>query len=76
MVKNLPTVHMCVQSLGWEDAQQQKLTTHSSNLAGDIPWEEEPGGLQSLGLLSRTQLSTHAPYLALRELELRCGWPG
>ena len=49
VLKNLPTMQMCVRSLGWGDPQQQKLTTLSSNLAGDIPWTEEPGGLQSLG---------------------------
>ena len=34
--------------------------THSSMLAWRIPWTEEPGGLQSTGLHSQTQLSTHA----------------
>ena len=32
---------------------------HSSFLAWEIPWTEEPGGLQALGSQSRTQLSTH-----------------
>ena len=31
-------------------------------LQWEIPWTEEPGGLQSMGLQSRTQLSTHAPF--------------
>ena len=33
------------------------MATHSSTLAWKIPWTEEPGGLQSMGLLSRIQLS-------------------
>ena len=47
-----------VQSLGWEDPLEKEMTTHSSILAWDIPWTEEPGGLQSTGLhKSQTQLS-------------------
>ena len=41
---------MWVQSLGWEDLLEKKMATHSSILAWEIPWTEEPGGLQSLGL--------------------------
>ena len=37
-------------SLGWEDPPQEEITTHSSILAWRIPWTEEPGGLQSLGM--------------------------
>ena len=33
------------------------MATHSSTLAWKIPWTEEPGGLQSMGSLSRTRLS-------------------
>ena len=36
-------------SLGWEDALEEGMTTHSSILAWIIPWTEEPGGLQSMG---------------------------
>ena len=39
-----------VQSLGWEDLLEKETATHSSNLAWEIPWTEEPGSLQSLGL--------------------------
>ena len=39
-----------VQSLGWEDPPEEGMTTHSSTLAWRIPWTEEPGGLQSMGL--------------------------
>ena len=41
---------MWAQSLGWEDPLQEGLATYSSTLAWRIPWTEEPGGLQSLGL--------------------------
>ena len=41
---------MQVQSLGWEDPLEKEMATHSSILAWRIPWTEEPGGLQSLGL--------------------------
>ena len=36
-----------VQCLGWEDPLEEEMATHSSNLAWEIPWTEEPGGLQS-----------------------------
>jgi len=39
-----------VQSLGWEDPLEEGMATHSSILAWRIPWTEEPGGLQSMGL--------------------------
>ena len=38
-----------VQSLGGEDPLEKEMTTHSSILAGKIPWTEETGGLQSMG---------------------------
>ena len=41
---------MRVWSLGREDALAEGIATHSSVLAWRIPWTEEPGGLQSLGL--------------------------
>ena len=51
MVKNLPAVQETqVRSLGGEDPLEKGMTTHSSVLAGRIPWTEEPGGLQSTGL--------------------------
>ena len=52
MVKRLLTVRETrVQSLGWEDPLEKEMATHSSILAWRIPWTEEPGGLQSVGLL-------------------------
>ena len=38
-----------VQSLGWEDSLEKEMATHSSILAWEILWTEEPGGLQSMG---------------------------
>ena len=40
---------MQVQSLGWEDTLEKEMATHSSILAWEIPWTEEPGELQSMG---------------------------
>ena len=37
-----------VQSLGWEDPLEEKTAPCSSILAWEIPWTEEPGGLQSV----------------------------
>ena len=50
MVKNPPTMQeMWVQSLGQEDPREKKMATQSSILAWEMPWTEEPGGLQSMG---------------------------
>ena len=50
MVKNLPAMHEThVQSLGREDPLEKEMATHSCTLAWEIPWAEEPGGLQSMG---------------------------
>ena len=51
MEKNLPAMQETqIQSLGWEDALEKGMATHSSILAWKIPWIEEPGKLQSMGL--------------------------
>ena len=48
MVKNPPAKQeMQVLSLGQEDRLKEEMATHSSILAWEIPWTEEPGGLQS-----------------------------
>ena len=48
---------MRVLSLGQEDLLEEGMATHFSILAWTIPWTEEPGGLQSMGLQkNRTQL--------------------
>ena len=44
------TQEMWVQSLGWEDPLEKEKAIHSSILAWEIPWTEEPGGLQCMGL--------------------------
>ena len=51
LVKNLTAMQKIqVQSLGWEDPLKEEMATHPSILAWRIPWTEEPGGLQSMGL--------------------------
>ena len=50
MVKNLPAMQETgVRSLGRENSLEEEMATHSSILAWEIPWREEPGGLQSMG---------------------------
>ena len=44
------TQEIWVQSLGQEDPLEEEMATHSSILAWKVPWTEEPGGLQSIGL--------------------------
>ena len=53
-VKRLPTMwETQVRALGQEDLLEKEMAPHSSILAWRIPWTEEPGGLQSMGLQSR-----------------------
>ena len=50
-VKRLSTMQETqVQSLGWEDPLEKEMAIHSSTIAWKIPWTEEPGRLQSMGL--------------------------
>ena len=50
-VKCLPAMRETrVRSLGWEDPLEKEMAIHSSTLAWKIPWTEEPGRLQSMGL--------------------------
>ena len=50
VVKNLRAIQKSqVRSLGREDPLEKGMATHSSILAWEIPWTEEPGGLQSMG---------------------------
>ena len=50
-VKHLPTTwEIWVQSLGREDPLEKEMAPHSNTLAWRIPWREEPGRLQSIGL--------------------------
>ena len=51
MVKRLPAVQETrVWSLGWEDPMEKEMATYCITLAWKIPWMEEPGRLQSMGL--------------------------
>ena len=51
IVKNPPAMQKTwVRSLGQEDPLEKEMATHSSILAWEIPWTEEPGGLHSIGL--------------------------
>ena len=46
----LPVQETCVHSPGWEDPLEKGMATHPRIPAWRIPWTEEPGGLQSMGL--------------------------
>ena len=48
VVKNLP-VNTGDAGLGWEGPLEKEMATHSSILAWEVTWTEEPGGLQSMG---------------------------
>ena len=51
MVKNLPAIQeVWIQSLGHVDPLKKEMAAHSSILAWRVPWTEEPGRLQSMGL--------------------------
>ena len=51
MIKNPPAMQETwVQSLGWEDSLEKEMASHSSIFAWRIPWTEEPGRIQSMGL--------------------------
>ena len=50
MVKYLPAMpETWVRSLGRKDALEKEMATHSAILVWEIPWTEEPGGLQFIG---------------------------
>ena len=78
MVKNLLAVQETwFWTLGWEDPLEKGVTTYSSILAWRIPWTEEPGGLQSMGLQgvrqdwatnTHTHTHTHTATYWLRNL--------
>ena len=68
-VENLPAMQETwVQSLGWEDLLEKEMATHSSIVAWKIPWREEPGRLQSMGLQRAT--SVHFPSLLPTQVSL------
>ena len=59
---------MQVRSLGWEDALEKEIATHSSILAWKIPWTEEPDRLQFMGL---QKVSDITEQLTLSLLDLK-----
>ena len=57
-----------LRSLGWEDPLEEEMATHSSILAWEVPWTEEPGGLESMGVIkSQTRRSTPQDIFGQRE---------
>ena len=56
---HLPMQETWVQSLGWEDLLEKGMAIHSSILAWRIPWTEEPGRLQSMGLQKSDNSISH-----------------
>ena len=59
---------MLVRSLGQEDPLEKGVAMYSSVLAWEIPWTEDPGGLQSTGSQkSQTQLSTSTQYPVIEQ---------
>ena len=68
---------MPVWSLGLEDPLEEEIATHSSILAGIIPWAEELGRLQFMRLQSQDWVNKHAPvrYLILENvLKINCSF--
>ena len=61
-----------VCSLGREDPLEKEMATHPSSLAWEIPWTEEPGGLWSTGLQSRTGLSATTQNCVLKTTGIQC----
>ena len=70
-VKRLSTMQETrVQSLGWEDPLEKERAIHSSPLAWKIPWTEEPGSLQSMGLQRVGHDFTSLHFKELKDLYL------
>ena len=66
-----------VQSLDQEDSPERETATHSSILAWEIPWTDEPGGLPSMGsqrvgydLVTKTTTIPNTPYQCSRNFNL------
>ena len=68
---SLPMQERWVQSLGWEDPLEKEMATHSSFLAWEIPWTEDPGELQSM----RSQRVRYG-WLNSKSYELFGEWAG
>ena len=70
-VKHLPAMwETGVRFPRWEDPLEKEMASHSSTLAWKIPWEEEPGKLQSMGF----QRVAHDCAISLLRAGLRRGW--
>ena len=78
LVKNPPAVQKTwVPFLSWEDTLEKETASHSSILAWEIPWTDDPGGLQSLRLheLDTTkQLNHHHSGMKQREIWGSTSW--
>ena len=76
MVKNPPAnggdVRDMGSILGQEDPLKEGKATHSSILAWKIPWIEEPGGLQSIGLQRVRHYLAHTPFPILNQSIVPC----
>ena len=73
MLKNLPAMwETWVRSLGWEDPLEKGMATHCSILVWRIPWTEEPGGLQSMGL---QRVRHDWAIFTWTTLQLNCSFP-
>ena len=60
----------CGWSLGQKDPLEKEMATHTSILAWRIPWTEEPGGLQSIGLQrDMTERLTHTHHWKVKNLD-------
>ena len=75
MVKNLPAMQETPETWVWslhrEDTLQEEMATHSSIFAWRIPWAEEPGGLQFIGLQRVRHDWAHMYYLSSNERKMR-----
>ena len=72
MVKNLPVMQeKRVRSLGQEDPLEEEMSDYSSILAWKIPWTEEPGRLQSMGL--QVDMTEHEQTQNKRKLRVGIG---
>ena len=69
----LPRQKMQIQSLGQKDPLEEEMANHSTILAWEIPWTEEPVGLQSIGSQkSQTQVRRLSTHTCLGCLHLLC----
>ena len=65
-VKRLPTMpETQLRTLGQEDLLEKEMATHSSILAWEISWIEEPGGLQSTRGCKKLDTTERLHYLSI-----------